>query len=169
MQLSGKVRSRETPVRHDLEGSLRSYLDATGLKGENTQIGHRSANPWRGRGVNCVAVDNVCPMVKGRLKDARRLSWHPFRVTSIDLVRSGNRDAISIDGNLLSRLLGKLIASRFPVPAPVPRALGYEREAHHLQLWCCTNPLRLALRRPRVADGFGGQDQAPPDCGGVAP
>jgi hypothetical protein len=29
---------------------------------------------------------------------------------------SGNRDAISIDGNLLSRLLGKLIASRFPVP-----------------------------------------------------
>ncbi len=26
---------------------------------------------------------------------------------------SGNRDAISIDGNLLPRLLGKLIASRF--------------------------------------------------------
>src|SRR5208337_789872 len=32
-----------------------------------------------------------------------------------------------------------------------------------------TDPLCLALRRPRVADGFGGQDQAPPDCGSVTP
>src|SRR5207237_672090 len=31
------------------------------------------------------------------------------------------------------------------------------------------NPLRLALLRPRVADRFGGQDQAPADGGRVTP
>ncbi len=34
---------------------------------------------------------------------------------------SGNQDAISIDGNLLHRLLGKLIASRFWPPPPATR------------------------------------------------
>src|SRR5271157_2211183 len=38
-----------------------------------------------------------------------------------------------------------------------------------LTLSCRTDPLRLALRRPRVANRFGGQDQAPPDCGSVTP
>ena len=32
-----------------------------------------------------------------------------------------------------------------------------------------TRPRRDFLRRPRVDDGSGGQDQAPPDCGGVLP
>src|SRR5271165_2440638 len=44
---------------------------------------------------------------------------------------------------------------------------GYPK--HRLALSCRTDPLRLAQCRPRVADGFGGQDQAPPDCGGVTP
>src|SRR5271166_4970699 len=42
-------------------------------------------------------------------------------------------------------------------------------EQGSLALSCRTDPLRLAQCRPRVADGFGGQDQAPPDCGGVTP
>ena len=42
-------------------------------------------------------------------------------------------------------------------------------ENQPLPLSCRPGPLRLALCRPRVADGFGGQDQAAPDCGGVAP
>src|SRR5271157_6244016 len=42
-------------------------------------------------------------------------------------------------------------------------------EQGSLPLSCRTGPLCLALRRPRVADGFGGQDQAPPDCGSVTP
>src|SRR5208337_2866627 len=42
-------------------------------------------------------------------------------------------------------------------------------EQRSLPLSCRTHPLCLALRRPRVADGFGGQDQAPPDCGSVTP
>jgi hypothetical protein len=32
---------------------------------------------------------------------------------------------------------------------------------------CRADRLRLALRRPRVGDRFGGQHQAPPDCGSV--
>src|SRR5208282_5788787 len=42
-------------------------------------------------------------------------------------------------------------------------------EQGSLTLSCRTDPLRLALRRPRVANRFGGQDQAPPDCGSVTP
>ena len=42
-------------------------------------------------------------------------------------------------------------------------------EQGSLPLSCRTDPLRLALRRPRVADGFGGQDQVPPNCGSVTP
>src|SRR5271166_5422339 len=42
-------------------------------------------------------------------------------------------------------------------------------EQGSLRLSCRSDPLRLGLRRPRVADGFGGQDQAPPDCGSVTP
>ena len=48
-------------------------------------------------------------------------------------------------------------------------AHGYKRGDRPLPLSRCTDPLRLTLRRPRVADRFGGQDQAPPDCGGVTP
>jgi hypothetical protein len=39
----------------------------------------------------------------------------------------------------------------------------------NLPLSCRTDPLRLGLPRPRVPDRFGGQDQAPPDCGSVTP
>ena len=42
-------------------------------------------------------------------------------------------------------------------------------ERGSLPLSCRADPLRLALRRPRVADRFGGPDQAPPNCGGVTP
>src|SRR5271166_3192328 len=42
-------------------------------------------------------------------------------------------------------------------------------EQGSLPLSCRTDPLRLALRRPRVADRFGGRDQTPPDCGSVTP
>jgi len=48
-------------------------------------------------------------------------------------------------------------------------AHGYKRGAQPLPLSCRSDLLRLALRRPRIADRFGGQHQAPPDCGSVAP
>jgi len=38
-----------------------------------------------------------------------------------------------------------------------------------LRLSCRTDPLCLALGRPGVPDCFGGKDQAPSDCGSVAP
>ena len=34
---------------------------------------------------------------------------------------------------------------------------------------CRSDPLPIALCRPRVVYGFGGQEQVPPDCGSVTP
>src|SRR5262249_43857442 len=81
-------KSREIPVRHDLEGFLLSYRDAAGLKDEPKDSPlfrsavRRTKTLWKNR----MSAIDMCRMVKRRLKDAGlplRLSPHSFRVTTI--------------------------------------------------------------------------------------
>jgi len=88
-------KSREIPVRHDLEQMIFEYLDAAGLRNarKDTPL-FRTAYKKTGRLTNnAMYVVDVCRMVKRRLKDAGlpvRLSPHSFRVTTItDLLEQG--------------------------------------------------------------------------------
>jgi site-specific recombinase XerD len=88
-------KSREIPVRHDLEKMLFEYLDAAGLRDspKGTPL-FRTAYRKTGRlTANGMHVMDVCRMVKRRLKDSGlsgRLSPHSFRVTTItDLLEQG--------------------------------------------------------------------------------
>ncbi len=88
-------KSRETPVRHDLEGFIRAYLDAAGIAGEAKDAPRfRAGNGRTGKlGARPLSSKTVCDLVKRRLKDAglpSRLSPHSFRVTAItDLLTQG--------------------------------------------------------------------------------
>jgi integrase/recombinase XerD len=88
-------KSREIPVRHDLEGHIRAYLDAAGIGAEaKDQPLFRSTEGKTKRMTgNLLTTKDVCRMVKRRLKDAGlplRLSPHSFRVTGItDLLTQG--------------------------------------------------------------------------------
>ena len=88
-------KSREIPVRHDLEEMFFEYLDAAGLRDQPKHAPlFRTAYRNTGQLTETVlsGVD-VCRMVKRRLKDAglpARLSPHSFRVTTItDLLEQG--------------------------------------------------------------------------------
>ncbi len=88
-------KSREIPVRHDLEGHIRAYLDAAGIQAENKDrplVRSTEGKTKRLTG-NPLTTKDVCRMVKRRLKDAglpSRLSPHSFRVTGItDLLTQG--------------------------------------------------------------------------------
>lgn len=88
-------KSREIPVRHDLEQVIFEYMDAAGIRnaGKDTPL-FRTAYRRTGRLTNDgIYVVDVCRMVKRRLKDARLpaiLSPHSFRVTTItDLLEQG--------------------------------------------------------------------------------
>jgi site-specific recombinase XerD len=88
-------KSREIPVRHDLEQMIFEYLDTAGLRTarKDTPL-FRTAYRKTGRLTNNrMYVVDVCRMVKRRLKDAGlpvRLSPHSFRVTTItDLLEQG--------------------------------------------------------------------------------
>ena len=88
-------KSREIPVRHDLEQVLDQYIEAARLgdAGKDTPL-FRTALRKTGRltetGMNVV---DVCRLMKRRLKDAglpAHLSPHSFRVTTItDLLEQG--------------------------------------------------------------------------------
>ena len=88
-------KSREIPVRHDLEQMLFDYIGAAGIRGAPKEFPlFRTAR--RKTGVltdNAVHVMDICRMVKRRLKDAdlpTRLSPHSLRVTTItDLLEQG--------------------------------------------------------------------------------
>jgi site-specific recombinase XerD len=88
-------KSREIPVRHDLEQVIFAYLDAAGLRNAPKDAPlFRTAYLKTGRLTeNAMYVVDVCRMVKRRLKDAglpSRLSPHSFRVTTItDLLEQG--------------------------------------------------------------------------------
>ncbi|MCX6638443.1 MAG: tyrosine-type recombinase/integrase [Acidobacteria bacterium] len=88
-------KSREIPVRHDLEQMIFEYLDAAGLRNapKDSPL-FRTAYLKTGRLTkNDMYVVDICRMVKRQLKDAglpSRLSPHSFRVTTItDLLEQG--------------------------------------------------------------------------------
>jgi site-specific recombinase XerD len=88
-------KSREIPVRHDLEQFLRAYLDAAGLGDvpKNTPLFRASNGRTRKLTAGSLTSKRICELVKRRLKDAGlplRLSPHSFRVTAItDLLTQG--------------------------------------------------------------------------------
>jgi integrase/recombinase XerD len=81
-------KSREIPVRHDLEGIIADYPDAAGRRASPkdaplfpTAIGKTGQLTTR-----TIPVNDICRMMKRRLKDAglpEILSPHSFRVTTI--------------------------------------------------------------------------------------
>ncbi len=88
-------KSREIPVRHDLERLLREYIEAAQLKDAHGDTPlFRSALRTSGRLANnpMTGVD-LCRMVKRRLRDAglpTHLSPHSFRVFTVtDLLNQG--------------------------------------------------------------------------------
>jgi len=88
-------KSREIPVRHDLEQMVFEYIEGAGVRdaAKDTPL-FRTAYKKTGRLTNNVmCVVDVCRMVKRRLNDAgltARLSPHSFRVTTItDLLEQG--------------------------------------------------------------------------------
>jgi integrase/recombinase XerD len=88
-------KSREIPVRHDLEGYIRAYLATAGIEGENKDRPLFRASNGRTKrlGDQPLSSKVICELVKRRLKDAglpSRLSPHSFRVTAItDLLTQG--------------------------------------------------------------------------------
>lgn len=88
-------KSREIPVRHDLEQWISAYLDGAGLHAapKETPL-FRSALGRTGQlGSTRLPVNDVCRMMKRRLRTAGLpgcLSPHSFRVTTItDLLEQG--------------------------------------------------------------------------------
>jgi site-specific recombinase XerD len=88
-------KSREIPVRHDLEGFIRNYLDAADLSAAAKESPLFRATNGRSKKltVNALSSKRICELVKRRLRDAglpSRLSPHSFRVTAItDLLTQG--------------------------------------------------------------------------------
>ena len=88
-------KSREIPVRHDLEQIIFAYIDGAGLRdaGPDTPLFRTAVRKTRQFTNNAMHVIDLCRMVKRRLKHADlpvRLSPHSFRVTTItDLLEQG--------------------------------------------------------------------------------
>ena len=88
-------KSREIPVRHDLEGNIRAYLDAAGIAAEakDRPLFRSTLRRTKQLTDNALTSKAICELVKRRLKDAGlplRLSPHSFRVTAItDLLTQG--------------------------------------------------------------------------------
>ena len=87
--------SWDIPVRHDLEGFNRAYLEAAGISVEAKDRPLYRASNGRSGKLSEKVMDSreVCDLVKRRLKDAglpSRLSPHSFRVAAItDLLTQG--------------------------------------------------------------------------------
>jgi site-specific recombinase XerD len=88
-------KSREIPVRHDLEAILFEYLDAAGLRDayKDTPIFQSAVRKEKKLSGVQIHVNDICRMMKRRLIDAglpEHLSPHSFRVTTItDLLEQG--------------------------------------------------------------------------------
>jgi integrase/recombinase XerD len=81
-------KSREIPVRHDLEGITLAYVEAAAIAGEakDTPLFRASNGRKRTLAAKPLGTERICELVKRRLKDAGlplRLSPHSFRVTTI--------------------------------------------------------------------------------------
>jgi integrase/recombinase XerD len=78
------VKSREIPVRHDLEGYIRTHVDTAGLSGDTKDrpLFRSTLGTTRRLTDRPLTTKDVCGMVKRRLKEAGlpvRLSPHSFR------------------------------------------------------------------------------------------
>ncbi len=88
-------KSREIPVRHDLERYLWEYLDTAGLRDapKKSPLFRTLVRRQKRLTENGMRAHDLCRMVKRRLKDAglpSRLSPHSFRVATItDLLEQG--------------------------------------------------------------------------------
>ena len=88
-------KSREIPVRHDLEGDILAYLEAADIAGDGKDSPLFRSTRRRTKQLtgNALTTKAICELVKRRLKDAGlplRLSPHSFRVTAItDLLTQG--------------------------------------------------------------------------------
>jgi integrase/recombinase XerD len=93
MEKGGK--SREIPVRHDLEGFILAYVEAAGIAtdAKESPLFRMGNGRTRKLSGNAMTSKRICELVKRRLKDAglpSRLSPHSFRVTAItDLLTQG--------------------------------------------------------------------------------
>src|SRR3954470_6517482 len=88
-------KSREIPVRHDLEGYIRAYLDVAGIAAEakDRPLFRSTLRRTKRPTGNPLTSKSICELVKRRLKDAGlplRLSPHSFRVTGITDLLSQN-------------------------------------------------------------------------------
>lgn len=88
-------KSREIPVRHDLEGYIRAYLDVAGIAAEakDRSLFRSTLRRTKQLTGNPMTSKSICELVKRRLKDAGlpdRLSPHSFRVSAVtDLLTQG--------------------------------------------------------------------------------
>lgn len=88
-------KSREIPVRHDLERDIRAYLNAAGIAADakDRPLFRTTNGKTKRLGERSLSSKTICELVKRRLKDAGlplRLSPHSFRVTAItDLLSQG--------------------------------------------------------------------------------
>jgi integrase/recombinase XerD len=88
-------KSREIPLRHDLQLMVLAYLDAAGLlaAGKDTPLFPSAIGKTRQLAATPATAGDLGRMVKRRMKDAGlpdRLSPHSFRVTAItDLLNQG--------------------------------------------------------------------------------
>ena len=88
-------KSREIPVRHDLEGFIRARLDTAGIAAEakDRPLFRSTLRRTKQLTGNALTTKAICELVKRRLKDAGlplRLSPHSFRVATItDLLTQG--------------------------------------------------------------------------------
>jgi site-specific recombinase XerD len=89
-------KSREIPVRHDLEGMILAYIEAAGIgnQAKDSPLFRAGTNGTAKKLTgNPLTSKRICELVKRRLKDAglpSRLSPHSFRVSAItDLLTQG--------------------------------------------------------------------------------
>jgi site-specific recombinase XerD len=96
LRLQGKGgKSREIPVRHDLEKFILAYVEAADIaaEGKDSPLFRAGNGRTKRLTANPMTSKRICELVKRRLKDAglpSRQSPHSFRVTGItDLLTEG--------------------------------------------------------------------------------
>jgi site-specific recombinase XerD len=88
-------KSREIPVRHDLQETISAYIDGAGLQDapKDTPLFQSALKKQRRLSGKAIHVNDICRMMKRRLKDVGLpllYSPHSFRVTTItDLLTQG--------------------------------------------------------------------------------
>lgn len=107
-------KSREIPVRHDLQEYVDAYIDAAGLRGapKDTPLFQSAMKRRRRLSGNALNGDDIYRMMKRRLKDSSMpllYSPHSFRVTTItDLLEQGvpREDVQHLAGHADARTTG---------------------------------------------------------------